>query len=140
MSQGIIGGLRTNGVTSDVTHLKNPDLLSQPEGLRLALHRIAMNDLHGVGIKVLGHGMEKDLMLSLGKYLLIKDRPQFLWTSLATLAKNFKKMGLEGFILLPKNFHWFPGQHMRMFVRMGVYPYEYMDSMEKMDEKQLLPN
>ena len=100
---------------------------------------MAMKDYPGVDIKVIGQGMEKYLTISLGNYLVFKDSLQFLGSSLATLAKNLEKTGLESFVQLRKKFHGFEAQDMRLLVRKGVYPYEYMDSWEKMDETQLPP-
>ena len=101
---------------------------------------MAMKDYPRVDIKVIGQGMEKYLTISLGKYLVFKDSLQFLGSSLATLDKNQKKTGLESFVQLRKKFHGFEAQDMRLLVRKGVDPYEYMDSWEKMDERQLPPN
>ena len=70
---------------------------------------------------------------------MFKDSLQFLGSSLATLAKNLEKTGLESFVQLRKKFHGFEAEDMRLLVRKGVYPYEYMDSWEKMDERQLPP-
>ena len=90
-------------------------------------------------IRVIGQGMEKYLTLSLGKYLVFKDSLQFLGSSLATLAKNLLKTGLESFKHLTRQFLGTEAQEFRLLVRKGVYPYEYMDSWEKMDEQQLPP-
>ena len=83
--------------------------------------------------------MEKYLTLSLGKYLVFKDSLQFLGSSLATLAKNLLKTGLESFKHLTRQFLGTEAQEFRLLLRKGVYPYEYMDSWEKMDEQQLPP-
>ena len=92
---------------------------------------MAMKDFAGVDIKVIGQEMEKYLTLSLGKYLVFKDSLQFLGSSLATLAKNLEKTGFESFIRLRKKFHGFQASDMRLLVRKGEYPYEYMDSLRK---------
>ena len=100
---------------------------------------LALKDFEGVEIRVIGQGMEKYLTLSLGKYLVFKDSLQFLGSSLATLAKNLLKTGLESFKHLTRQFLGTEAREFRLLVRKGVYPYEYMDSWEKMDEQQLPP-
>ena len=82
-------------------------------------HFIAMatKEIPEVDIKVIGQGMEKYLTLSLGKYLVFEDSLQFLGSSLATLAKNLEKTGLESFVQLRKKFHGFEAKNMRLLVR-----------------------
>ena len=72
--------------------------------------------------------MENYLTLSLNKYLVFKDRLQFLGSSLASLAKNLVKTGLESFKQLQRKFIMLEAQEFRLLLRNGVYPYEYMDS------------
>ena len=100
---------------------------------------MALKDFEGVEIRVIGQGMEKYLTLSLGKYLVFKDSLQFLGSSLATLAKNLLKTGLESFKHLSMKFLGTEAQEFRLLERKGVYPYEYMDSWEKLDEQQFHP-
>ena len=100
---------------------------------------MAMKDFRAVDILVIGQGMEKYLTVSHVKYRICTDSLMFLGASLATLAKNLQKTGLESFIRLPKKFHGFEAEDMRLLVRKGVYPYEYMDSCEKMEERQISP-
>ena len=66
-----------------------------------------MKDFPVVIIKGIGQDMEKFLTLSLGKYLVFIDSLNFLGSSLATLAKNIEKTGLESFFRLRKKFHGF---------------------------------
>ena len=61
-------------------------------------------DFPGEDIKVTGQGMEKYLTLSLGKYFNFKDSYQFLGSSLATMANNLEKSGLQCFLTLRKKF------------------------------------
>ena len=72
---------------------------------------------------MIGQGMEKYLTLSLGKYLVFKDSLQFLVSSLATIAKNLLKRGLESFKNLSRKFIGTEAREFRLHVRKGVYPY-----------------
>ena len=83
--------------------------------------------------------MEKYLTLSLGKYLTFKDSYQFLGSALSTLADNLAKCGLNKFEHLKQQFPDVSDENFKLIVRKGVYPYEYMDSMERLDEGQLPP-
>ncbi|XP_061193783.1 uncharacterized protein LOC133202021 [Saccostrea echinata] len=83
---------------------------------------------------------EKYISFSMGKLDFI-DSFQFLSTSLEKLVKNLSKEGVEKF----KHLHHYiekqhPGQineKMNLLMRKGVYPYEYMDSIDKFREKCL---
>ena len=88
----------------------------------------------GETIKVIGQGMEKYLTLSLGKYLVFKDSLQFLGSSLQTLGENLLKGGMDQFVNLKKQCPNSSNEMLGLLVRKGVYPYEYMDSMEKFDQ------
>ena len=100
---------------------------------------MALKDFEGVQIWVIGQGMDKYLTVPLGKYLVFKDSLQFLGSSLATLAKKLRKTGRESFKHLSSKFLGVEAREFRLLVRKGVYPYEYMDSSEKIDEQQLPP-
>jgi hypothetical protein len=69
------------------------------------------------------------------------DSFQFLSTSLEKLVSNLAKEGSEKFTHLQ---HYIEKEHpglieekLGLLMRKGVYPYEYMDSMEKFDETHL---
>ena len=66
---------------------------------------MALKDFEVVNDREIGQGIEKYLTLSLGKYLVFKDRLQFLGSSLATFAKNLPMTGLDTFKHLIKKFH-----------------------------------
>ena len=68
-----------------------------------------------------------------------KDSLQFLGSSLATLAKNLLKMGLESFNHHSRMFIGVEAWEFRLLVRKGVYLYEYLDCWENMDEEQIPP-
>ena len=88
---------------------------------------------------MIGQGMEKYLTISVGKHLVFKDSIQFLGSALHTLADNLAKGGLEKFKNLIEHCEGIPDHMLKLLVRKGVYPYEYMDSMERFEEKQLPP-
>lgn len=62
------------------------------------------------------------------------DSFQFLSTSLEKLVKNLSKEGEEKF----KHLYYKIKEKMNLLMRKEVYPYEYMDSMDKFRE-QCLP-
>ena len=71
--------------------------------------------------------------------MVFKDSLQFLGSILATVSKNLLKTGMESFKQLSKKFLGLEAREFRLLVRKGVYPYEYMDCWEKMDEQHLPP-
>ena len=100
----------------------------------------ALSQFEGLDIKVIGQGMEKYLTLTLGKYLVFKDSYQFLGTSLQRLAENLLAAGIEKFTNLrasaPENTS---EENLKLLLRKGVYPYDYMNGWEKFDETALPP-
>ena len=78
--------------------------------------------------------MEKYLTRSLGKYLVFKDSLQFLGSSLQTLVTNLAKGGVDQFLNLKKRFPDENDEGLRLIVRKGGYPYEYMDSFARLQE------
>ena len=99
----------------------------------------ALNKFGGEEIRVIGQGMEKYLTITLGKHIVFKDSLQFMGASLQTLGSNLLKAGFEKFVHLKKEWANTPDDQLRLLVRKGVYPYEYMDSMEKFDDDHLPP-
>ena len=98
----------------------------------------ALNHFGKEKIQVIGQGMEKYLTLSLG-HLIFKDSLQFLPASLQTLAANLLKAGVDNFKCLKKQCEEANDYQIQLLLRKGVYPYEYMDSAEKLKETQLPP-
>ena len=68
------------------------------------------------GDGVIGQGMEKYLK----PYLVYKDSLQFLGSSLATVAKNLLKTGLESFKHLQQRFLMLEAREFRLLVGKGV--------------------
>ena len=100
---------------------------------------LALSRYGGEKIKVIGQGMEKYIILSLGRYLVFKDSLQFLGCSLQTLADNLAKTGIDKFQYLKKQCGTTSPDKLKPLVRKGVYPYEYMDSFDKLEEDRLSP-
>jgi hypothetical protein len=87
-------------------------------------------------ISVIGSGMEKYMLVSWGDHLVFKDSLQFLTCSLESLAANLLKSGREKFQILFKEIDH---PNVDLLLRKGLYPYEYMDRIEKLNETQLPP-
>ena len=96
----------------------------------------ALDHFRGEKIKVIGQGMEKYLTLTIG-HLVFKDSLMFLGASLQTLGDNLLKAGLENFKNFKKHYPDMPEDKLRLILRKGIYPYEYMDSMARFAEPQL---
>ena len=99
----------------------------------------ALRFFGGEEIRVIGQGMEKYLTLYLGKRIQFKDSLQFQGSSLQTLANNLLKVGFDKFVHLKEQFVDTPEESLKLLVRKGVYPYEYMDSFERFEEDHLPP-
>ena len=63
------------------------------------------------------------------------DSCQFMKTSLAVLAENLRKSGVEKFVHTKQHFR----EHFDLVTRKGVYCYSYMSSFEKFNETELPP-
>ena len=77
-----------------------------------------------------------------------KDSLQFLNSSLEKLVKNLKDKGLKEeksikdtftntYAYFKKDWNHIDEEAFELLTRKGVYPYEYMDSWDKMNEKTL---
>ena len=82
-------------------------------------------------IKVIPHNMEKYMAFMLGNNLAFIDSLQFMNQSLANLAKNLPEEALK------YTKQVFKDDKFKLMKQKGVYPYDYMDSFEKFNEKQL---
>ena len=61
------------------------------------------------------------------------DSFKFMASSLGGLADNLKKSGLDKFVYLEKEFK----EKFELLTQKGIYPYDYMTSLEKFSETQL---
>ena len=90
-------------------------------------------------LRVIGQGLEKYLTLSYGDHIVIKDSLQFMAESLESLATSLLRSGDDKFCLLRKEFAEYAQNPTKwsMLLRKGVYPYDYMDSMDRFTERAL---
>ena len=73
--------------------------------------------------------MEKYMAFMLGNHLTFLDSFQFMSSSLEKLVSNIPRESLK------YNSQVFEGQELDLMARKGVYPYDYMDSFNKFNEK-----
>ena len=82
-----------------------------------------------MNINAIPNNMEKYMAFMLGNHLTFIDSFQFMSSSLEKLVSNMPK----------KSFKYtsevFEGKEFDLMVRKGVYPYDYMDSFDKFNEK-----
>jgi len=90
-------------------------------------------------LRVIGQGMEKYLTLCYGDHIIIKDSLQFMAESLDNLAASLLRSGEEQFNLLRREFAEYAQNPVKwnMLMRKGVYPYDYMDNMDRFTERSL---
>lgn len=90
-------------------------------------------------LRVIGQGLEKYLTLCYGDHIVIKDSLQFMTESLENLATSLLRSGEEKFSLLRKEFAEYADNPTKwnMLLRKGVYPYDYMNSMDRFTERAL---
>ena len=93
-------------------------------------------------IRVIPNNMEKYMAFSLGKHLRFIDSFQFMSSSLENLVNNLTKCGkCSGKCQNPvyDNLRYtaceFKDEKLRLMAKKGIYPYDYMDSFNKFDEK-----
>ena len=80
-------------------------------------------------INAIPNNMEKYMTFMLGAHLTFIDSFQFMSSSLEKLVSNLPK---EAFKYTTQKFK---GNKLDLVVRKGVYPYDYMDSLDKFNEK-----
>merc|ERR1712208_46795 len=97
--------------------------------------------------KVIAQSLEKFMSIKLGT-LEFKDSLEFLNSSLEKLVKNLKDKGLKEdksikdtfpstYAYFKKDWNHIDENAFELLTRKGVYPYEYMNSWEKMNETKL---
>ena len=82
-------------------------------------------------IKVIPNNLEKYMAFFLGKYLKFIDSFQFMSSSLETLVKNVPLSDLK------YTSQEFQDEKLELMKRKGVYPYDYMNSFDKFDDRNL---
>ena len=80
-------------------------------------------------INVIPNNMEKYMTFMLGRHLTFIDSFQFMSSSLEKLVGNIPRESLK------YTSQQYKGKKLDLMVRKGVYPYDYMDSFDKFDEK-----
>ena len=97
-------------------------------------------------IKIIGHSMEKYVQVKWGPNLSFRDSLQILKASLLQLTESFKKAGGNArFKHLDAVIQSIYGKKMGLdpefdlLLRKGVFPYEYLDSIEKFHAEALPP-
>ena len=84
-----------------------------------------------VKINVIPNGLEKYMAFFLGKNLVFIDSMQFMNSSLDKLVKNLSD---EDFKYLVEEFG---SENLEILKQKGAYPYEYMNSLERLSEGKL---
>ena len=97
----------------------------------------ALDKFPQVPIQVIGQGMEKYLTLAWGDHVIFKDSLQFLNSSLQTLTENLAKSSKDFFLQLRAGFPSITEAKLDLLLRKGVYPYDYMNSWRKFEDRQL---
>ena len=82
-----------------------------------------------MNINAIPNNMEKYMAFMLGNHLNFIDSFQFMSSSLDKLASNLPR---EAFKYTSEQYK---GKKLDLMVRKGVYPYDYMDSFDKFNEK-----
>ena len=84
----------------------------------------------GVKISVVSNGLEKYMAFLLNKNLVFIDRMQFMNSSLEKLVKNLSDVDLRYLV------EEFGSENLELLKQKGDYPYEYMNSFERFNEKK----
>ena len=82
-------------------------------------------------VSVIPNGLEKYMALTINRNLVFIDSMQFMNSSLDSLVKNLSD---NDFKYLSEEFS---GEFLKLVKQKGVYPYEYMDSLEKFSEDKI---
>ena len=84
-----------------------------------------------MNINAIPNNMEKYMAFMLGNHLTFIDSFQFMSSSLEKLVSNLPKKSLK------YTFQIFKNEKLDLMSKKGVYPYDFMDSFEKFNEKLL---
>ena len=82
-----------------------------------------------MNINAIPNNMEKYMAFMLGNHLVFLDSFQFMSSGLEKLVSNLPKKSLK------YTSQKFKGKKLDLMARKGVYPYDYMDSFDKFNEK-----
>ena len=82
-------------------------------------------------INVIPNNMEKYMAFMLGKHLVFLDSFQFMSSSLDKLVSDLPDKAFKYISEAFKN------EQFKLMKQKGVYPYDYMSSFDKFNEKQL---
>ena len=86
---------------------------------------------HDLEINCIPNNMEKYMAFMLGKHIIFLYSFQFMASSLERLAASLPE---EAYIHTLKVFK---GEKFNLMKQKGVYPYDYMDSVERFNDQQL---
>ena len=89
-------------------------------------------DKFDVKIKVIPNGLEKYMAFFLNKNLVFIDSMQFMNSSLDKLVKNLSDKDFKYLI------EEFGSKNLKLLKQKGTYPYKYMNSFERFNEKNYL--
>jgi len=91
-------------------------------------------------INVIGQNLERYIQVKWGSNLVFKDSLMFFSSSLDSLVTSLRKTNPAKFqrleALIPS---LYPNTDPMLLLRKGVFPYEYLDSLDKLTEPQLPP-
>ena len=116
---------------------KIPVFLHNFRGYDSHLITLGISAFKNTPVRVIGQGYEKYLIMTFGWRLIFKDSFQFLSCSLEQLGQDLLKAGEDKFQHLKQQSPNLTLEQFRLLTRKGVYPYEYMDSWERLDEPTL---
>ena len=88
-------------------------------------------DKFDVKIKVMPNGLEKYMTFFLNKNFVLIDSMQFMSSSLNKLVKNLSDKDFKYLI------EEFGSEYLELLKQKGAYPYEYMNSFERLNEEKL---
>ena len=83
--------------------------------------------------------MEKSLLIEWGNHIQFKDSLQFLPSSLERLVETLKTTQEDKFHSLKEAFPTATDEQLILLKQKGIFPYDWMDSKEKLDEDHLPP-
>ena len=93
--------------------------------------QIKKGEKQGLNINAIPNNMEKYMAFMLGNHLTFIDSFQFMSSSLDKLVSNLPK---DDLIYTSKVFK---GKRLNLMSPKGVYPYDFMDSFEKFNQREL---